>query len=856
MTSIIQAKKLQGVETAQHEYRRLQNGNPDELTVRRTVINILEKYGAKRISDLSEADCELVSRKLRRVLALHLATVSRIIPIPKNCKATKLTDWPKLATSDPKIIDGWIDRYQGCNWGSVTNAIDVDSKDPKEGRQRGTDTWAKLTAENGEPQTLKTITPTNGFHYIITDKLPNSVGAIGDGIDTRGEGIGYVVSAGSYVVANGKDIRETGFYRAVAGPIISVPWAVARLGSRRADADDAGERGLAAVTELDTEGAIEQAIDLLQSYATAERETGQNGKQIGGPAFQGEGGDDWTVQVANYVGDLGVSQEMCSALMYEHFNPACVPPWLGDAEEGDDKDRLSYKVASAYKSRQKPPGSDSAEADFADDPIEDDDDLVREEKRRRLPKSLSLRELMTGEFPRTSYTVGGLVMQDIVNMFYGNGGTGKTTIAIQMGVAVAAGKRLFERDTIKGPVLLVLAEDAAGEIKPRVAGSIKDLGIKDPDELDCEVWALPGEEISVARINEEGKTILLPFYYELEKKLTAKPGLFVVLDSLADIAQMGEAHRLPVNAFFKKVLGGLAIKYKATILVLAILVLAHPSKASMADGSYYSGSTAYRNAVRNMIVIKDIKGTSFRSLERLKNNYANDRERITVAWADNIFVTPQNAVIADSEQGRYRAVLNCIRDMIANGDNVAKTNQASGQTPKDVANAVNALGVVTVDADSLRAAAPQPTQRLNQDRESARQPTCCRRRCQDTAIAISFAKSSKDGHGSRMHASHLDYDCGLGLVPRLFAFDHGQRGIDSDLRHSAVWQTRGGLELKQGRVDEVHGDAAKGGLEPVEPCLVITVRRKRLGSVAVDPLQFHSDGLFPDPRWPFAVVLS
>jgi hypothetical protein len=154
---------------------------------------------------------------------------------------------------------------------------------------------------------------------------------------------------------------------------------------------------------------------------------------------------------------------------------------------------------------------------------------------------------------------------------------------------------------------------------------------------------------------------------------------------------MGEAQRLPANAFFKKVLGGLAVKYKATILVLG-----HPSKASMADGSYYSGSTAYRAAVRNMLVIKFIKGTNFRALERLKNNYANDKERITVAWADNIFVTPQNAVIADSEQGRYRAVLNCIRDMIANGDNVAKTNQASGQTPKDVANAVNALGVVTV----------------------------------------------------------------------------------------------------------------------------------------------------------------
>ena len=323
---------------------------------------------------------------------------------------------------------------------------------------------------------------------------------------------------------------------------------------------------------------------------------------------------------------------------------------------------------------------------------DDEDDLTASTPKRELPKALSLTELMNGTFLRTPYTVGDLVMQGIVNMFYGNGGTGKTTIAIQMAVAVAAGRRLFERDTIKGPSLLVLAEDGPGDIKPRVENAIKDLEIENPGELDCEVWPLPGEDISVARINEEGKTVLLPFYYELEKKLAAKPGLFVVLDSLVDIAQMGEAARLPVNTFFKKVLGGLAVKYKATILVLG-----HPSKASMADNSYFSGSTAYRNAVRNMIVIKEIKdNATFRSLERLKNNYADPKQSIVVAWSNDIFVTTRNAVVADAEQGRYMAVLNTIREMIDKGLDVANVNQAKGQTPREVAKAVNALGVVSV----------------------------------------------------------------------------------------------------------------------------------------------------------------
>jgi hypothetical protein len=676
------------LQTARHEYQRLKAAK-DELAARRDLIAILQPTGAKRISNLSEAACGAVIVALREALVTHLATIAPVLPIYKNGKKASINEWPKLATQDPKVLKQWVRERPGANWGWCTNAIDVDTKDPKPGKRRGSDVWAELVAEKGEPETFKTLTPSGGSHYLVSDKLPNTQGALGDGLDTRGEGIGYVVAPGSYVVADGENIRATGFYQAVAKPVASVPWIVARVGAQR----PAAERGLEAEVELDTNAAISQAVDMLKSYAASEREEDRNGKQINGPAIQFEGGDGWTVQVAMNVGDLGISRETCLDLMFEHFNPACSPPWNGD-DEGDVGNRLSTKVNSAYNSRQKPPGSDSAVADFADDPIEDDDadDFVREDKpKRKLPPTVSISELMTGTFLRTKYTVGDLVMQGVVNMFYGNGGTGKTTVAIQMATAVSAGRPLFERQTIKGPSLLVLAEDGLGEIKPRVEGALRDLDIKNTDDVDCEVWALPGEDISVARINEEGKTVLLPFYYELEKKLAAKPGLFVVLDSLADIAEMGEAGRVAANTFFKKVLGGLAVKHGATILVLG-----HPSKASMADGSYYSGSTAYRNSVRNMIVLKEIKDTDFRSLERLKNNYADAKARLTVAWSDGIFVTTENAVVTSAEMGRYRAVVNVIRELIGQGLDVANTNQASGQTPKDVAKAVNTLGVVKV----------------------------------------------------------------------------------------------------------------------------------------------------------------
>ena len=51
-----------------------------------------------------------------------------------------------------------------------------------------------------------------------------------------------------------------------------------------------------------------------------------------------------------------------------------------------------------------------------------------------------------------------------------------------------------------------------------------------------------------------------------------------------------------------------------------------------------------------------------------------------------------------------------------------------------------------------------------------------------------------------MHASHLDYDRALGLVPRLLAFDHGQRGVEPDLGHTAVGQARRGLNAGYARL--------------------------------------------------------
>ncbi len=177
---------------------------------------------------------------------------------------------------------------------------------------------------------------------------------------------------------------------------------------------------------------------------------------------------------------------------------------------------------------------------------------------------------------------------------------------------------------------------------------------------------------------------MLPFYKELDKRMAAMRGAFIVLDSLVDIAEMGEASRLAPNKFFKVVLAGLCRKHNCTMLVLG-----HPSKKAMEDGSYYSGSTAYRNAVRNMLVIKDIEHSTDRLMGVLKNNYGSPDNSVRLTYIDGIFQSVESAAVQAQNDTKFMLVSAELLSLIRRGTEVARNNKGSGQGPKTIAKTVN-----------------------------------------------------------------------------------------------------------------------------------------------------------------------
>ena len=119
------------------------------------------------------------------------------------------------------------------------------------------------------------------------------------------------------------------------------------------------------------------------------------------------------------------------------------------------------------------------------------------------PKPLSGRELKVGTFPRPEYLVDGLILKQHVNLLYGDGGVGKTVLALNAAVAIAANKSFIGRKTQQAKVLLVLAEDGNGETKYRLEAICTHYGVN-LEDLPIRVWCLPGFDVSLAEIDDVG----------------------------------------------------------------------------------------------------------------------------------------------------------------------------------------------------------------------------------------------------------------------------------------------------------------------------------------------------------------
>lgn len=270
---------------------------------------------------------------------------------------------------------------------------------------------------------------------------------------------------------------------------------------------------------------------------------------------------------------------------------------------------------------------------------------------------------LRGEPPVRRWLVEGWIAQGEVNSLYGGGATGKSLVALLLCHAMGVGAPWLGLTTLRGSSLFVSCEDDEDELHRRHADIRKGLGyvIGDPF-ADVHLWDRSGHNNLLAVRDGKGGLVEGPFMARLVAELDAVSPTLVVLDTLADVYGGDEIDRAQVNAFLKTGLGGLIKARRQLGHDVTILLLGHPSKSAMTDGSGFSGSTAWENAVRSRLYLArpENSGPDERTLSRAKANYAGgDGGELAVIWSEGVFIaTNPNGV---GIEGMARTVRNEVR---------------------------------------------------------------------------------------------------------------------------------------------------------------------------------------------------
>ncbi len=520
--------------------------------------------------------------------------------VPDGKEAWPGMSWPAVSSLQLEYVEAWLAKHPDSNWGidagkSGLLIVDVDTKQGKQGAA----SFEELDLVHGMPPTFTVKTPSGGFHHYYQGSSRNRIGMM-PGIDIRAAG-GYVVAPGSTIAGVPYEIISD------IKPKTAPGWLVSMVGVPKAA--DSNRDTLPCL--VDEARAHENAVE----YAT-----------LAEPAIEGLGGDTRTFVVACQLRDLGVSQEACLDILLQHWNPRCEPPW-------DERD-LERKVIHAYRYAKDRPGNESPEAknleatQIFDSPVSS---VARPAVTLRKYDDIGLRSL-----PRE------WVVEDWIplgpaafTLFTGDGGTGKSIVSIDLGLAVAGGDTWHGIQTTQMPVLYISCEDDEDEIDRRVYAHRTFPGREGRMASDRPFYveSRTGKN-SLLSMCRDGVTTKGPFYGELDALLSQIPGdrKLLILDTLVDMFGGNENSRPEVNMFVKTVIGSLALKHNATVILIA-----HPPKST---GATYSGSTAWNGAVRNRLYLRNHdpkRKTKYRVLSNEKANYGAAGGEIILKWDHGIY---------------------------------------------------------------------------------------------------------------------------------------------------------------------------------------------------------------------------
>lgn len=233
--------------------------------------------------------------------------------------------------------------------------------------------------------------------------------------------------------------------------------------------------------------------------------------------------------------------------------------------------------------------------------------------------------------PDREWLVPDYIPNKVVTLLTGDGGTGKSLLALQLAVSVATGTSWLGLNIDRpGKVLFLSAEDDDDELHRRLEsichGDLSDL-------QNLMVRSVVDTDPLLATFDKHNRIAMTTLYKSVVDAVKTQRPKLLILDTLANLHSGDENNKAHAMQFVNK------LKAIATVYDCAVLLLAHPSQSGMANGSGSAGSVGWNNAVRSRLYLSRIKGDDgkeadpdARELATTKANYGRNGGKLDLYW--------------------------------------------------------------------------------------------------------------------------------------------------------------------------------------------------------------------------------
>ena len=282
--------------------------------------------------------------------------------------------------------------------------------------------------------------------------------------------------------------------------------------------------------------------------------------------------------------------------------------------------------------------------------------------------------------PPRVWHVQDLIPSGTVTLLGGDGGTGKSLLALQLAASTALDRAWLGLGVRPGKASYLSAEDDKAELHRRLADVAQAEGVTLADLGALTLRSLAGEDALLALLGAGGALEATPLLDAVDEMLQRDQPDLLVLDTLADYFPGNENDRAQARQFIG-LLRGLAIRHRC-----AVVMLAHPSLTGINSGTGTSGSTGWNNSVRSRLYLSRVANDGYeqnpdaRLLRTMKSNYARTGAEIALTWQSGVFVADAPVTgldrVATSAKAE-RVFLKLMREFTEQGRHV---NHSGGAT--------------------------------------------------------------------------------------------------------------------------------------------------------------------------------